>query len=125
MKEPISPYPPHKYEYETRVERQYIYRYCQSLREDDYDDDDDDDEDEMDEYANLPTKDLHEVNLQWLITQIPPGLKPKDIKIEFGYNANDMAFEDHYVNFYHEVKIPARKAKYKADLAKYGEDLKK
>lgn len=126
MKEPIKPWPPSTWEYEARVERRYIYKYAAPLREDDsYEDDDDEDEESEDKDAHLPKKEISKVDLAWLLKQIPDGLTPKDIKIEFGYNANCMAYENQYVNFYYEEKIPARKDELKAAKAKYIEAFKK
>lgn len=52
------------------------------------------------------------------------------IKIEFGYNASSMAYEDHYIRFYYEVTIPAKtkeyqlaRKKYEADMKQYKEDM--
>lgn len=125
MKEPIMPRHPDEWEYKARVERRYIYKHSDRLRDDDTYEDDDDDEDEPGEDASLPAKDISEVNLAWLIKQIPKGLDTKDIKIDFGFNANCMAYEDHYVNFYYEEKIPARTAELKAVMSKYKEAFKK
>ena len=96
MKEPIRPCEPYKWEYEAQVERKYI-----------------------------SVKDISKVNLAWLIEQIPEGLSPADIKIEFGFEASSFAIENHYVGFYYVERVPARRAEFKADMAKYEENLKK
>jgi len=125
MKQPIKPFPPFEYTYKARTERRYIYKFSENLQEgeDDFDDDEDKEEDKED--ASLPKKDISKVTLSWLIKQIPDGLRHKDIKIEFGFKANCMAYENHYVNFYYEVKIPAQTDAYKAAKEQYQKDLKK
>lgn len=126
MKEPSKPWPPSPWEYEASVERRYIYKHSENALDDEYYEDmDDDEEEESEEDAALPKKELHKVDLAWLIKQIPNDLSPKDIKIEFGLNRNSMSLEDMYLNFYYEVKIPARKAELKAAKIKYEEDLKR
>ena len=125
MKEPVRPWPPMDYQYEACVDRKYIYKFSENALPDDYYDDmDDDEEEESEEDAKLPKKPVGEVNLAWLIKQIPDGVSPKDIKIEFGVNYNCMSVEDKYLNFYYEVKVPARKADLKAAKEKYKNDLK-
>ena len=118
MEEPKKPYQPYKFEYEAKVERKYIYSCVESLG-----DEWDQEQDEKDEEKERPLKPIGEVDLAWLLTQVPEGIKPEQIKIEFGYNASSMAFEDHYIRFYYDVTIPARKVEYKADKKKYEADL--
>lgn len=127
MKEPIKPWPPMDYQYEACVERKYIYKFSDRAIDDDdyYNDDDDDEEEESEEDAKLPKKPVDKVDLAWLLKQIPASHSPKDIKIEFGVNHNCMSLEDKYLNFYYEVKVPARKAELKAAKEKYKKDLKK
>lgn len=115
MKEPVRPYPPLSYQYEKTVERRYIYTFWETLQEDDGWDD-------GEKKPEKPKKDISKVDLAWLLTQIPEGISPSQIKIEFGYNANCMAYEDHYVKFYYEETIPARKEEYKAAKKKYEEE---
>ena len=117
MQEPKRPYPPYSGEYEEKIERRYIYRFTESFQEDDGWDDDEEKEPE----PEIPVED---VTLEWLLSKVPPGITAAQIKIEFGYNASSMAFEDHYVRFYYEEVIPARKAEYEAALEQYKKDLK-
>lgn len=112
MKEPVQPWPPSKYEYEKKIERRYIYEFWESLQEDEWNDDEE-------EEKRVPIKDIAKVDLAWLLKQVPEGIDPGQIKMEFGYNANAMAFEDHYIKFYYEVKVPARKEEYKIAQKKY------
>jgi serine phosphatase RsbU (regulator of sigma subunit) len=121
IEKPVKPYPPYKYEYDARVERRYIYADSETLREDHYDEYDE--EEENDRYPK-PEKPVEEIDLGWLLKKIPEGIKPEQIKIEFGYNASSMSYEDHYIRFYYEEKVSARKAEYKAAMAKYEKDLK-
>jgi mannose-1-phosphate guanylyltransferase len=121
MKQPLNPFPPSHYEYDEKVERKYIYSYSQNLDED-YDPDEDD-KDYKDDDKTWNVKDISAIDLAWLISQIPEGVTPSQIKIEFGYNASSMSYEDHYVRFYYEVTIPARKEEYKAAQKKYKKDL--
>lgn len=114
MKEPVQPWPPSKYEYEKKIERRYIYEFWESLQEDEYDDDE--------EEKRVPVKDINKVDLAWLLSQLPEGINPSQVKIEFGYNASSMAYEDHYVKFYYEVTTPARKEEYKTAKKKYEQD---
>jgi hypothetical protein len=124
--EPIEPRPPYDFDYAAKVERKYIAEFWGSLREEedvDYDWEDS-------PRKRVSTKAPEKVDLAWLLAQVPEGIKPSQIKMEFGYNASSMAFEDHYCRFYYEVKVPARKKelaeakkKYKDDLAKYEQDL--
>lgn len=115
MKEPIQPIPPYKGDYEGKVKRKYIYEFWETLNEDAEWDDDEEEE------PRKPTKDINKVDLAWLAAQIPDGISPSQIKIEFGYNASSMAYEDHYIKFYYEAKVPARKEEYKAAQKKYKE----
>jgi hypothetical protein len=119
MKKPVMPFPPMPFEYEEKIERKYIYRCTESLQEDEYDD-----EDEDDEPKEVPKKPIAEVDLAWLLTQVPEGIDPSQIKIEFYYHASCMAYEDHHVHFYYEVTIPARKAEYDAARKKFEADKK-
>jgi hypothetical protein len=125
MKEPIKPWPPMEYQYEACIDRKYIYKFSENaIPDEDYYNDDDEDEEESEEDAKLPKKPVDKINLAWLLKQIPDGVSPKDIKIEFGVNYNCMSLEDKYLNFYYEVKVPAKKAELKAAKEKYKNDLK-
>lgn len=122
MDKPVRPYPPHSLNYEEKVERMYIYSYSESLQEEDGFEDEEDEAFGVD----APKKEmppLEEVNLAWLVSQVPAGITLSQIKIEFGYNASSMAYEDHYVSFYYEVLVPARLSEYQADLAQYEKDI--
>jgi hypothetical protein len=77
-----------------------------------------------DEKAKLPQKDINKVTLGWLLKQLPDGVTPDQVKVDFGYYASSMAFEDHHIGFYYEVKIPSRMKEYRAAQAKYEEDMK-
>ena len=114
MKKPQKPIPPSRYEYKEKVEKRYIYRFTASLRED-WDEENDDDEDK----PEVPLKPIEEVDLAWLMTLVPEGIKPEQIKIDFGYRASSMAFENHYVGFYYEVAIHARDAEYNVAIREY------
>lgn len=116
MNKPQKPWPPNESEYWEKIERRYIYSCLQSLNEDDYYEEDEGGEEEV--------KPIEKVDLGWLLTQIPKGIKPEQIKIEFGYNASSMAYEDHYVRFYYEVTVPARFDEYLLALKKYEEAAK-
>lgn len=118
LKEPKQPFPPFEFHYDEKVEKKYIYEFWESLREDD-----DDGWDDEEEEKRVPEKPISEVNLAWLVSKVPEGVSLDQIKVEFGYNANCMAYEDHYVGFYYEVKIPARKKEFRAAMKKYKEDL--
>lgn len=117
---PHRPEPP-KEEYYTKVERKYIYQCSESLREDD----DWDDEDEDEDTPKLPQKPITEVDLGWLLQQVPEGVTPSQIKIEFGYNASSMSYDDHYVNFYYEIVGKLDKKSYNQALKFYEEDMKR
>lgn len=119
---PIKPFPPMPYEYDEKIERKYIYSYYHSAREDDWGDDDEEDRFNGEEWT--PKKDIGEVDLAWLLTQAPEGVKLSDIKVELGEDSCCMSFDGYYVRFYYEVKIPGRKAEFKAAKKKYEEDLK-
>jgi hypothetical protein len=123
MNKPKKPYPPFEFDYREKVERRYIYRFYQTLG-DEWDE-------EHDEEKEVPLKPIAEVDLGWLVSLIPERVSINQIKIDFGYNANSMAFEDHYVGFYYEVVVPARDAEFKAAqqeyevaLRQYEEDVK-
>jgi len=127
MNPPIRPTQPFITEYNAKVERKYIYRFVQSLKVD-YEDD------ENDEYKKifLLKENPKDINLKWLLDNIPAGIKPENIKIDFGFNFNTMSYEDHYIGFYYEQKIPARQKEYKAamkqfeiDLEQYNKDMEK
>src|SRR5690349_1691459 len=98
MKEPKRPFPPFAPDYDSKIERKYIYSYSATLLED-YDE-------EEEEEREVPKKPINEVDLAWLVDEVPKGVTLDQIKIEFGYNANCMSYEDHYVKFYYEVEIP-------------------
>jgi hypothetical protein len=118
LKKPIYPYGPSSYYYEEKVEKRYIYSYSQSLREhDDFDDDDDEEEKEV------PKKPIQDVDLGWLLTQIPEGISPSQIKIEFDYSASSMSYDDHYVKFYYNETIPARPEEFKAAKKEHDKKL--
>lgn len=131
---PVRPVRPYASQFEERIERVYIYECIQSFRgEDDYWEDDDETIEEktkagyvFDEntYSWVKPKPIYDVDLGWLLTQIPDGVKPSDIKIEFDYQASSMAYEDHYIKFYYEKTIPARPEEFKALMEKYNEELK-
>ena len=131
LPKPISPERPYAYEFEERIERVYIYECIQSLQEE-YEEDEDEEKEKADEgfifdentLSWFKPKAIEEVDLAWLLTQIPEGIKPSDIKIEFGYHTSSMAYEDHYIRFYYEKTIPARPDEYKALMKKYNQDLK-
>ncbi len=130
LEEPKKPFPPFEYEYEEKIVKKFIYQFSESLREDDYDDDDEDDEEE-EKKENIPDNPPQDISLAWLMTLVPEGIKPEQIKMDFGYNASCMSYDDHYVGFYYEVTVPARKAellaaraKYESDLRQYEKDLK-
>lgn len=114
MKEPVMPWYPCSTDYSEKVERKYIYSYCESLNEDGYDDED---EDEIEE--EVPLKNISDVTLGWLLNQMPKNVTVDDIKIEFGYNASSMAYENHYVKFYYEVTVPAREEELVQAILKY------
>lgn len=118
MNEPKQPYPPYKGDYDEKVEKRYIYEFWQSLQED-YEDDNDDDEE-----RRVPVKDISQVDLAWLLAQVPEGIDPSQVKLEFDYNASSMSYDDHYIKFYYETTVPARKVEYKAAKKKYDEDIK-
>jgi hypothetical protein len=116
LKKPYRPYAPSSYEYQERVERRYIYRFTETLLpEDSYDDES--------REVETPKKDIGEVDLGWLLTQIPQGVDPSQIKLEFGYNTSSMAYEDHYIRFYYNETIPKRTKEYNAAKKKYEEAL--
>lgn len=119
MKLPQRPYPPYEHQYQEFVERKYIYQCKESLREDDEEWDWDEDEDEEPE-ETIP---IDQVDLGWLISQLPDGINPAQIKIEFGYRASSMAYEYHYVRFYYEVTVPAKPEEYEAAKAAYQQAL--
>lgn len=111
MKIPEKPFPPYESSYESYVERVHIYSFTESLQ--DYEED-------------KPEKkdvDIRKINLQWLLDKLPEGVTPKQVKISFGYNASSMSYDDHYVGFYYEKKIPACKKEYKLALKKYEAEL--
>lgn len=120
MKEPIKPWPPSGYQYEATTEAHYIYKYSEDLDPEGVLEHDEDEERDPSFSAKHPSK----INLQWLLDKLPEGKSPKDIKIAFGYDYNCMAFEDHHIGFYYEVKVPAKKAELKAAKEKYKQDLK-
>ncbi len=126
--EPLKPYPPAPYEYKEKIERKYIYVFSQSLQEDDYEDELEEDEEETQEEKHLkelPQNDIHDINLDWLLKQVPEGIDPSQIKMEFGFNASSMAYEDHYIKFYYEVVIPARTAEYELAQKQYKTQIKR
>jgi hypothetical protein len=135
MKEPQEPSPPWEMDYRASVEHEFIYysllrTLSSSLKVSFQDIDDDEPTEQEKKIAKLPRKKPANVTLAWLLTLVPEGVKPEDIKIDFGYNASFMSYEDHYVGFYYDVKIPAKtkelkaaKEKYKLDLAQYEKDL--
>jgi len=123
LEKPCKPWPPSKLDYKKRTERQYLYSYKESL--DYYREDEEDDEEEK------PERDIKDVNLSWLISLIPEGVRPDEVKIKFGFETNAMGYENHYVKFYYEKEIPADPKGYKLAikeyellLAKYEKDLK-
>lgn len=120
LQEPKRPYPPYSGQYAEKVEREYIYSFVESLQDDEQYDEDEEGEEE------IPQKPIGEIDLAWLISQIPKGVTPGQIKIDCGYTASSMSYEDHYVRFYYEVMIPARDDEFEAyrrDLAKYEDDM--
>ena len=116
MEKPTKPYPPFQLDYAEKVERRYVYSFTESMHEDDgWDEGDKEPE---------PAKPIAEVDLAWLLTQIPEGVTAEQIKIEFGYNASSMSYDDCFIKFYYEVIIPARKTEFKAAKVKYQANLK-
>lgn len=118
LEAPVKPSPPYEYQYRERTERKYIYSFTQIFNHEgdrDYDD-------EGEDFGNSE-KEPHEVNLAWLLTQIPEGVSLDQIKMEFAYKASCMAYENHYVKFYYEATIPARTAELEAAKAQYASDL--
>ena len=127
---PILPTQPYSYQYEERTERIYIYEYIQLLREECeiYDDEIEEKAKEgfsfnENENAWVKGKPISEVNFEWLLSQVPDVIKLSDVKIEFGYHASSMAYEDHHVRFYYEKIIPAKAVEYKIAKAQYDQDL--
>ena len=120
MHKPVKPFPPSPYKYEENTKREYIYSYYRSA----HDDDGSDEDDKYNTEEWTPKKNIAEVDLAWLLTQVPEGISLSQIKVELGENSCCMSFDGYYVRFYYEVKIPARKVEYKAAKEKYEEDLK-
>lgn len=128
---PIEPSRPYSFQFEERVERVYIYEFTQGLREDYETEEEEFEEKKADGYFYdedsdawiKPDKPLEEVNLGWLMTQIPEGIKPSDIKIDCGYRASSMAYENHHVKFYYEITIPAKPKEFEALMGKYHEEM--
>lgn len=116
---PIMPLAPFINQYAEHMEREYIYSFSEKLQE--YDDWDEEDCEEK----KTPEKPINEVDLGWLLNKLPDGIKPSDVKIEFGYHANSMAYESHWVCFYYEVKVPAKKEEYKEAKKKFNKDMVK
>ncbi|MCK9459536.1 MAG: hypothetical protein M0R80_07850 [Proteobacteria bacterium] len=117
MKKPQKPFQPFHYDYEEKIVKRYIYRFTESLCEDECWDESELDDDE--EKPEVPLKPIGEVDLAWLVSLVPEGIKPEQIKIDFGYNASSMSYEDHYVGFYYEVTVPARDAEFDAAMREY------
>lgn len=122
---PAWPSPPNEYLFKKRKERVYLYEVTESFREDD-----DEYYDDEDERPKKPEKPVHKVDLGWLLSKLPEGKTAKDVKIEFGYNASSMAYEDHYLRFYYEVDVPGdpkglkkAKAEYAKKKAQYDKDM--
>jgi hypothetical protein len=124
LKKPYKPWPPSKYEFKEKVEKRYIYRFTETLL-------DEEGYDEESREVEKPKKDINEVDLGWLVSQVPEGISLDQIKLEFGFRTSSMAYEDHYIRFYYEELIPeqveayeAAKRKYKKNIVKYENDLK-
>lgn len=129
--EPNRPWPPSECLYAESVKKRYIYSYSSPLTEDG--------DEDVDEEKELPKKPIEEVNLSWLIGEVPVAVKLDQIKIEFGFNAGAMSYEDHYVRFYYEETIPAnlegfaaaqrayeiQKNQYDLEMKAYSDALKK
>jgi len=127
MKEPQKPYKPSLYEYEEKVEKKYIYSFTEKF-DDEYDYGDNDEEDENEdenEDEKKPEIPISELTLDYLVSKVPQGINLNQIKIQFGYKASDMAYENHYIHFYYEVLVPAKNEEYKIAMKQYEEDLKK
>jgi hypothetical protein len=127
--EPKRPTPPWEYDYREKVEPRYIYSCFESLQEDEWEDEEED-EDYEPPTQIAPEKPISEVTLGWLLQHLPEGVTPDMVKIDFGYHASSMAYEDHHVRFYYEVTIPARteefekaSEQFRREMAKYEKDM--
>ena len=114
---PIQPIAPYALNFEEHMERVYIYQYAQSFRaEDDWEADEDDE-------ISTNSISIDMVNLEWLISQVPEGIKLSEVKIDFDYYASSMAYENHWIKFYYDKLIPAREEEYQALKSQYEKDL--
>lgn len=110
-------------------EKIVFYSDWESMREDDYDCDESCDYCDGEGCEECEKSEKAEpiglLTLQDIINKLPNGFTPGDVKVEFGYSANCMAYEDTWIRFSYrqEVDLQVELDKYAKEKERYEKEM--